>query len=121
MIPIPESAGEALTNRSYAHRFFLQAIYLNFAARNCCSAVIVSADACRVQSSAWRYKIGSAVASGTNRLRYLEVTVCRSEVEQAGDRNLGVCARGDMPVGAVANYQISRGTTPIRMSMKKAF
>lgn len=45
MIPIPESAGEALTNRSYAHRFFLQAIYLNFAARNCCSAVIVSADA----------------------------------------------------------------------------
>jgi hypothetical protein len=61
------------------------------------------------------------VAGAANGLRYLEVTVCRSEVEQAGVRNLGVCVRGDMPVGAVANHQISRGTTPTRMSMKKAF
>ena len=121
MIPIPESAGEALTNRSYAHRFFLQAIYLNF---GCPQSLFGGDPSAPTRPSAilclavqnWKRRGG-----GTNRLRYLEVTVCRSEVEQAGDRNLGVCARGDMPVGVVANYQISRGTTPIRMSMKKAF
>jgi hypothetical protein len=69
------------------------AIYPIAAARTCCSAVIISAAHAGGASSAWTVQIGSTVAGATNRLRYLEVTVCRSEVEQAGVRNLGVCAR----------------------------